>query len=154
MKSFAQIAFSLNRLLTKGVQFEWSQECQTVLDILKKRLTSEPVLIYPCQDGVFVLDTDASSTGLGAVLSQVQNGQERVDGYHSRSLSRTKKIYCVTRKELLALIAATEHFNYLLYGQKIVIRTDHLALQLLVSFPHVQDQLAYCLQKLPQYDLT
>lgn len=128
VKSFAEIAFPLNRLLTKGVPFEWSEECQTAFDILKKRLTSAPVLTYPSPGEVFILDTDASSTGLGAVLSQVQNGEERVLGYFSRSLSRAEKNYCVTRKELLALIAATKHFNYFLCGQKFVIRTDHLAL--------------------------
>ena len=148
VKSFAQIAFPLNRLLTKGAPFEWSEECQTAFDILKERLTSALVLTYPCPGGMFVLDTDASSTGLGAVLSQIQNGQEHVLGYFSRSLGKAKKNYCVTRKELLALIAAIEHFNYFLYGQKFIIRTDHSALQWLMSFRNVQGQLARWLQKL------
>ena len=121
--------------MTKGVPFEWSEECQTAIDILKKRRRSAPVLTYPCPGGKFVLDTDASSTGLGAVLSQIQNGQERVLGYFSRSLGRAEKNYCVTRKELLTLIAAIKHFNYFLYGQKFVIRTDHSALQWLMSIP-------------------
>ena len=138
--------------MTKGVPFEWSKECQTAFDILKKRLTSAPVLTYPCPGGMFVLDTDASSTGLGAVLSQIQNGQERVLGYFSRSLGKAEKNCCVTRKELLALIAAIEHFNYFLYGQKFIIRTDHSALQWLMSFRNVQGQLARWLQKLQQYD--
>ena len=152
VKSFARIAFPLNQLLTKGVPFEWSEECQTAFDTLKECLTSGPVLTYPCLGGVFILDTDASNTGLGAVLSQVKDGQERVLGYFSRSLSKAEKNYCVTRKELLALIAATEHFNYFLYGQKFVIRTDHSALQWLMSFRNVQGQLARWLQKLQQYD--
>lgn len=58
----------------------------------------------------------------------------------------------MTRKELLALIAATEHFNNFLYGQKFVIRTDHSALQWLMSFRNVQGQLLRWLQKLQQYD--
>ena len=146
MKSFAEIA--LTKALTKGVQFKWSEECQTAFDILKKCLTSAPLLTYPCPGKVIVLDTDASGTGLGAVLSQVQNGEERVLGSFSRSLSKAEKNYCVTRKELLAIIDATEHFNYFLYGQKFVIQTDHSALQWLMSFRNVQDQLARWLQKL------
>ena len=118
--------------MTKGVPFELSEECQTTFNIVKKHLTSAPVLTYPCPGEVFILDTDASSTGLGAVLSQVQYGEERVLGYFSRSLSRAEKNYCVTRKELLALIAANEHFNYFLYGQKFVIQTDHSALEWLI----------------------
>ena len=152
VKSCAQIAFPLNQLLTKGVPFEWTKDCQLAFDTLKERLTSAPVLTFPCPGGVFILDTDASNTGLGAVLSQMQDGQERVLGYFSRSLSKTERNYCVTRRELLALVAATEHFNYFLYGQKFVMRTDHSALQWLMNFQNVQGQLARWLQKLQQYD--
>ena len=105
VKSFAQIAFPLNHLLTKGDPFEWTKDCQLAFDTLKERLTSAPVLTFPCPGGVFILDTDASNTGLGAVLSQMQDGQERVLGYFSRSLSKTERNYCVTRRELLALVA-------------------------------------------------
>ena len=139
-------------MLTKGVPFEWTKDCQLAFDTLKERLTSAPVLTFPCPGGVFILDTDASNTGLGAVLSQMQDGLERVLGYFSRSLSKTERNYCVTRRELLALVAATEHFNYFLYGQKFVMRTDHSALQWLMNFQNVQGQLARWLQKLQQYD--
>jgi hypothetical protein len=48
---------------------------------MKERLTGAPILAYPNETDSFVLDTDASATGIGAVLSQVQNGQERVIAY-------------------------------------------------------------------------
>ena len=58
----------------------------------------------------FVLDTDASSTGIGAVLSQQVNGQERVVAYFSRALKAPERHYCVTRKELLAMVKQSGTF--------------------------------------------
>lgn len=55
---------------------------------------------------MFILHTDACDTGIGAVLSQVQEGVEKVIAYYSRTLSKPERRYCVTRKELLAVVAA------------------------------------------------
>ena len=60
----------------------------------------------------------------------------------------------MTRKELLGVVAAVKHFHYFLYGRHFVIRTDHSALQWLVSFKDVQGQLARWLENLQQYDFT
>ena len=108
----------------------------------------------PCPGEEYILDTDASNYGIGAVLSQIQGGEERVIGYYSRSLNKAERNYCVTRKELLAVVAAVEHFHYYLYGQKFTVRTDHSALQWLLSFKNIQGQLARWLQKLQQYDFV
>ena len=64
--------------------------------------------INPRDSGTFVLDTDASNTGLGAVLSQQQDGCERVISYASRTLSKSEKNYSTIRKELLAMIYLQE----------------------------------------------
>ena len=102
--------------------------------------------------GRFTLDTDASEKGIGAVLSQEQNGQERVVAYFSRSLNRREPNYCVTRKELLAVIKATEKFHYYFYGQRFVLRTDHASLKWLFNFRQPERQIARWLQKLQEYD--
>ena len=69
-----------------------------------------------------MLDTDASDQGIGAVLSQVQSdGQERVVAYASRLLSKSERRYCVTRKELLAVIVFLCHFRQYLLGRKFVL---------------------------------
>ncbi|GFV29088.1 retrovirus-related Pol polyprotein from transposon opus [Trichonephila clavipes] len=88
-------------------------------------LTSSPILIYPQPDKPFILDTDASNESVGAVLSQEIDGQERVVAYWSKCLSKPERNYCVTRKELLAIVKAIEHFHHYLYGQKFLLRTDH-----------------------------
>ena len=84
---------------------------------------------YPNPEEQFILDTDASNSGIGAVLSQLQNGQERVIAYFSRSLNRAEHQYCVSRKELLAMVKSIRHFHCFLYGKGFVLRTDHAALR-------------------------
>ena len=87
-KGFCDIARPLHKLTEKGTPYVWSDECQTSFDGLKRMLTNAPVLGYPCQDLPFLLDCDASGYGTGAVLSQVQDGMERVISYYSKSLTK------------------------------------------------------------------
>ena len=88
-KDFATIATPLHRLTDKRVRFIWQAEHQRAFDTIKEMLCTAPMLTYPVPDASFILDTDASLTGIGAVLSQVINGQEKVLGYASKALSRT-----------------------------------------------------------------
>lgn len=66
---------------------------------------------------------------MGAALSQLQDGQERVVAYASKVLSKSEKKYCVTRKELLAAVTFIKHFRPFLYGHKFLVRTDHSSLK-------------------------
>lgn len=75
-----------------------------------------------------MLDTDASNFAVGAVLSQLQDGQERVLAYYSQVLTPQEQNYCVTHRELLAVVKGVHHFHHYLYGQEFLIRTDHAAL--------------------------
>ena len=88
------------------------------------------------------------------MLSQIQDNHEHVTGYYSRCLNKAERNYCVTRKELLAVVVTVEHLNYFLYGRKFTIRTDHSALQWLNNFRNIQGQLARWLQKLQQYNFS
>ena len=89
----------------------------------------------------FVLDTDVSNEGIGAVLSQVEDGKETVIAYASRLLSKAERAYCVTRRELLAVVAFIQHFRAYLLGRHFVIRTDHGSLTWLRSFRNPESQL-------------
>ena len=98
VKDFALISKPLQWLTEKNAPFEWTIGCQNAFDELRKRLVSSPVLAYPDYERRFILDTDASDVGIGAVLSQVSDrGSERVIAYASRSLTRPEQRYCVTR---------------------------------------------------------
>ncbi|CAC5384903.1 unnamed protein product [Mytilus coruscus] len=84
-----------------------------------------------------LLDTDASGTAVGAVLSQINDdGKECVIAYYSRTLSKTERQYCVTRRELLAIVLAVKHFHHYLYG---------------VNFTNPEGQLARWLEILGTY---
>jgi len=105
-------------------------------------LFSAPILGMPTDTGKFYLNCDASDVGLGAVLSQNQDGAEVVIAYASRILSRPESNYDVTRRELLAIIFGLKTFRQYLLGRKFVTRTDHSALQWLRRTPESKGQFA------------
>ena len=81
MEDFAKIAHPLTQLTCKGKEFIWTEECQQAFELLKERLTTTPIMTLPNDDDLFVVDVDASDFGLGGVLSQVQDQQEKVVSY-------------------------------------------------------------------------
>ena len=83
---------------------------QTAFQRLKNGLVSAPVLGYPDPNLPYILDTDVSAVGVGAGLSQVQEGKERVIDYYSKTVAPPKRNYCVTRREWLAVVKAMKHF--------------------------------------------
>lgn len=134
---FAKVARPLNRLLTgipadkrsQSKKVNWTHECQSSFENLKTALTQAPVLAYANYDKPFIVYTDASNQGLGAVLSQNQDGHERVIAYASRSLHPTEQNdanYSSFKLELLALKwAVTEKFKDFLTGAEFTIYTDN-----------------------------
>ncbi|GFW04409.1 retrovirus-related Pol polyprotein from transposon 17.6 [Trichonephila clavipes] len=152
VKGFSNIARPLHKLTeSKQKKFQWTKECEDSFLQLKEALTSSPILIYPQPDKPFILDTDASNESVGAVLSQEIDGQERVVAYWSKCLSKPERNYCVTRKELLAIVKAIEHFHHYLYGQKFLLRTDHASLTWLMNFRNTEGQVARWIQRLNEY---
>ena len=115
IQGFAGIAKPLHQLTEKNKSFLWTGECEDAFHQLKSKLIQAPILAYPTPDGQFILDTDASQFGIGAVLSQVQDNEERVIAYYSRTLSKPERRYCVTRKELLAVVQAVKHFHHYIF---------------------------------------
>ena len=103
VRDFGTIAAPLNGLTEKGATFVWTEQADAAFKELKLRLTSASVLAYPQFDKPFILDTDASNVGIGGVLSQIQDGKECVIAYGSRSLTKSERNYCVTRRELLCV---------------------------------------------------
>ncbi|GFX85048.1 hypothetical protein TNCV_4998771 [Trichonephila clavipes] len=151
VKGFSNIARPLHKLTESKQKFQWTKECEDSFLQLKEALTSSPILIYPQPDKPFILDTDASNESVGAVLSQEIDGQERVVAYWSKCLSKPERNFCVTRKELLAIVKAIEHFHHYLYGQKFLLRTDHASLTWLMNFRNTEGQVARWIQRLNEY---
>ena len=86
---FSKLAMPLTTLTRKGKKFEWTEDCEKSFQELKRRLTSAPILTIPDGDEGFVIYSDASKMGLGAVL--MQNG--KVIAYASRQLKDYEKNY-------------------------------------------------------------
>ena len=155
---FSTRASPLNQLLEKERPFIWTPECQRAFDDLKSALTGEEVMAYPQDDGLYILDTDASNTGIGATLSQLQwceitqKEEERPILYASKTFTKTQKQYCVTRRELLAIVTFVQQFRHYLLGRKFLVRTDHSALCWMMSFKEPQCQMARWLEILSQFD--
>ena len=111
-------------------KFVWAPDHQKAFDALKLALTTAPVLGYPDFEREFILETDASLRGLGAVLSQVDDqGKTHVIAYASRTLrtsERSMHNYSSAKLELLALKwAVTEKFRDYLLGSKFTVYTDN-----------------------------
>ena len=117
-------------------------ECQVAFERLKELLTSAPVLAYPQGDAPFILDTDASNHGIGAILSQIQDGVERPIVYCSRTLSKSERNYCTTHKELLAIVEFAKQQKHYLQNRKFTILTDHAPLRSILKTREPEGQLA------------
>ena len=115
---------------------DWQDHHEKAFQTLKNRLTSDPILRLPVfQNGVpFILRTDASETGLGAVLLQEFEGEGKFPiAYASRKLVSREKNYSVIEKECMAIIWAIEKFRKYLFGTEFLLETDHKPLSFLQS---------------------
>ena len=113
-----------------NVPFHWDTECQAAFDNLKIQLVPAPVLAYPKYRYDFVLETDASYVGLGAVLPQLQDdGKLHPLSYASRGLTALEKNYSVTELETLAVVWAIGHYRAEIVWTQVKIYTDHSAVK-------------------------
>ena len=152
IQGHAEVAVPLYQITGKN-KFRWGVEQQQAFEKIKDLLVTAPVLTMPNGQDPFVLDTDASNEAIGAELLQIQSGQERVIAYGSVSLSPEQRRYCVTRRELLAVVKFTRQYRHYLLGKPITVRTDHHSLVWLMNFKNPQGQLARWLEELSQYEI-
>ena len=128
VKGYGCIAKPLTQLLQKKL-FQWSSEAQMAFEALKKAMVSTPVLALPDFKESFVVETDASDIGIGAVLMQ----KDRPIAFLSKALGDSHKHKSIYEKEFLALIMAVEKWRQYLQRQEFIIRTDHQSLAYLTE---------------------
>ena len=141
IKGYAKIARPLHELTSgengkkKNHRVEWTNRCKESFDTLKAICSEGPVLAYADYTKPFVLHTDASAMGLGAVLYQKQeDGKERVIAYASRTLNKSERNYDVHKLEFLALKwAITDRFHEYLYGAIFDVFTNNNPLTYILS---------------------
>ena len=155
IKGFAAMVRPMVELTKKTKRFVWDAACDEAFSRLKESLTGSDIMGYPLNDaGEFILDVDASDIGIGAVLHQVQEGQERVIAYASRALNKAESNYCITEKELLAVRYFIEYFRQYLLGRRFLVRSDHQSLVWLFRLKEPRGKIARWIEILSQYDFA
>ena len=152
--SFADAATPLVILTGKDVPFVWDSSCSTAFAALRAALIDAPILAFPTETGLYILDTDASYFGLGGVLSQIQNDQERVVAYCSQALRPSQRCYCTTKREMLAAVAMCIQFRSYLRGAGFTLRTDHKSLVWLHRFKDTEGMMSRWLHALQQFQFS
>jgi len=130
---YATIASPLTDLTRKSVpnKVSWEICHQDAFDRLRNALASKPILKLPDMNKEFIVQTDASDIGLGAVLLQVWENERWPVMYASRKLNTEERNYSIIEKECLAIIWSLKKFYQYLYGRHFVIETDHQPLKYL-----------------------
>lgn len=153
---FATVAAPLHCLTKKDTPFDWNDECETAFCELKLLLTEAPVLVYPRfgQGSSFLLETDASGVGLGAILSQQQeDGKYHPVAYASRSLLPSERNYAISELETLAIVWAVKYFRTYLLGHPCTVLTDHASCLSLLNTPKPSAKLARWAMAIQEMDL-
>ncbi|CAH0726940.1 unnamed protein product, partial [Brenthis ino] len=153
VKNFSIVAAPLHNL-TKGKKnkrFCWNDEAEKAFLKLKTLLTSTPVISCPDFTKPFVIQCDASTKGIGAVLCQIINKEERPIAYLSRKLNDREQLYSTSERELLSIVFAIEKFRPYIEGVSFTVITDHSALKMLHKMKDPHGRLARWAMKLQQF---
>lgn len=133
INNYATLVKPMKALEKKGVPFIWNEACQDAFDTVRYVLKNPPILQYPDFEKEFILTTDASKLGCGAVLQQEHEGTLLPVAYASRGFTKGESNKSTIEQELTAIHWAVTHFRAYLYGRKFLIQTDHKPLVYLYS---------------------
>ena len=141
--NFATIADPLYDLLRKNKKFVWTERQAEAVQKLKTSLATAPIVRFPDYKKPFHIHSDASSSGVAAVLMQEEDGLLHPLAYASKTLNSAQRHYATTKKEALALVFALEQFRNIILTYPITVYTDHKPL-LGALFKPTRDE---CLQR-------
>lgn len=154
IKNFSEYSRHLTRLSKKGVQFEWTEDCDIAFRYLKNALMSPTLLQYPDFEKEFCITTDASKHACGAVLSQEHNGKQLPIAYASKTFTKGESNKSTIEQELTAIHWAITHFRPYIYGNHFLVRTDHRPLSYLFSMKNPSSRLTRMRLDLEEYNFT
>jgi hypothetical protein len=155
VQDLATIAAPLYQLLKKETSWRWDDSHMLAMQKLKETLSSPPLMALPNFDKDFVLSTDASATGLGAVLSQLgDDGTEHPVYFASRTLNDAERHYSTSERECLAVKWACGQFRSYLLGRPFEVLTDHAALKWLFTQKDPKSKFVRWILELQEYDMV
>jgi hypothetical protein len=149
IKGFSSIARPMTKLLKKDNKFVWIPKCEESFQVIKKKLTTAPVLTLPDIHQSFVIFCDASRQGLGCVLMQ----NEKVITYASRLLKPHEQNYPTHDLELAAIVHALKIWRHYLIGNKCHIFIDHKSLKYIFTQPDLNLSQQRWLELIKDYDI-
>ncbi|SAL97877.1 hypothetical protein [Absidia glauca] len=138
----------------KSLSKSWTFVCETAFEKLKLILTRTPVLKYPKVNEPYYVATDASNTGIGAVLFQMIEGKVQHIGFFARALSKSERNYNTTKRELLAIVFALNKFHKYVWGNHFTLFTDHKALTYIYTQKYQNTMMINWCDTILQYNFT
>jgi len=154
IKNFSKIASPLFVLLTKNVEFKWTDDCEKAFNELKHQLSTAPILRGPDWALPFHISSDASDTAIGVVLGQEENGLPYAIYFISKNMTPAELNYTVTEKEFLAVIYAINKFRHYITGYTTFVHTDHSAIKYLMKKSVTNARVTRWLLLLQEFDIT
>ncbi|OMH84444.1 Retrovirus-related Pol polyprotein from transposon [Zancudomyces culisetae] len=136
----------------KNKEWTWSETEEKALSNLKQALLDAPVLAHPDWERMFIVTTDASIDGIGAIISQKYESGERPIAYISRKTTKHERNYSISHLEGLAVVWAVVKFKYYIWGRKFIIKTDHKSLLNLFNGKELTGRVARWAMLLRNYD--
>ncbi|XP_078244130.1 kelch-like protein 29 isoform X1 [Pogona vitticeps] len=152
---FSEIAAPLTDLTRKKAddRIPWTSDCEAAFQRLKEALINYPVLRAPDFDREFIIYTDASNSGVGAVLCQEdENGDQHPVSYLSRKLQKGERHLATVEKECLAIVYAIQKAKPYIWGRHFILCTDHSPLQWLKTMKTHNSKLMRWALNLQDYD--
>ena len=151
-RNYALIVHPLYKLLRKNVRYHWDENCQKTFDNIKAMFYSTCTLHYPDYSRELYLQTDSSDYGLGAILFQKLDNQDKVIQLVSLAFKGPELRYTTTEKEAYAIVVALKKLKYFLAGRKFTILTDHKALTFLKQCFLLSDRMSRWLTWIQQFN--
>ena len=139
--NFGQRTANMTDLLRKENKFEWGKDCEAEFEDLKTALSEAPALLMPRWNLPFIVRTDASDAGMGVILLQCVDGEDRIVACASRKWGKYEKNWDVRRKEVFCSLYGCRKFDEYLRGSHFTLETDHKNMLWVQKVAHTTPQL-------------
>ena len=153
IQDFSKVSKPLSSLLMQGVPFEFNEPCMNAFELLKKKLTSTPIVFVPDWNLPFELMCDASDFSIGAVLGQRKEKVFYSVFYVSRTLNDAQLNYATTEKELLGVVFAFDKFKPYFLGNKVIMFTYHSVIKYLMIKKDAKPRLIRWVLLMQEFDV-